>query len=138
MIFDQIGRATFQFSVVLSAIASVIDTALEALGINPPAVFSIPYFNGASLLSSIHGYGATLYAIAVFAIFAGHFLISLISIYVTFFGALGAAASQAFGIPAFYSLGIAVGSVLQVFMYYYVIALIYNYASQSPFFNSPY
>jgi len=49
MIVDQLGRASLQFDVVLSAIVTPIETGLAAMGVQVPAVINDVYFNSAIL-----------------------------------------------------------------------------------------
>ena len=135
MITDQIGRAMLQFDVVLSAIVTPIESGLNAMGIQVPAVINDVYFNSAILHSTPHN-GFMIAAMLAAAYFMVSFFMNILTIYVNMFGDLGKLTAAAFGIPAFYYVGIAMGVIFQAFAVWYLYVVIMNYMSQSPFFNA--
>ena len=135
MITDQIGRALLQFDVVLSAIVTPIEAGLIAMGIQVPAVINDVYFNSAIVHMTPHG-GFMIAAMLAAAYFMVSFFLNILTIYVNMFGDLGKIAAAAFGIPAFYYVGIAMGVIFQAFAIWYLYVVIMNYMSQSPFFNA--
>jgi hypothetical protein len=134
MITDQIGRAMLQFDVVLSAIVTPIETGLVAMGIQVPAVINDVYFNSAILHTTPHGF--MIAAMLAAAYFMVSFFLNILTIYVNMFGDLGNIAAAAFGVPAFYYVGISMGVIFQAFAMWYLYTVIMNYMSQSPFFNA--
>ena len=135
MITDQIGRALLQFDVVLSAIVTPIEAGLIAMGIQVPAVINDVYFNSAIVHMTPHG-GFMIAAMLAAAYFMVSFFMNILTIYVNMFGDLGKIAAAAFGVPAFYYVGIAMGVIFQAFAVWYLYVVIMNYMSQSPFFNA--
>ena len=135
MITDQIGRALFQFDVVLSVIATPIEAGLIAMGIQVPSVINMVYLNSAILGMAPHS-GFIIAAMLTAAYFMVTFFLNIITIYVNMFGALGNVAASAFGVPAFYWVGMSMGAVFQAFALWYLYVVIMNYMSQSPFFNA--
>jgi len=135
VITDQLGRAMLQFDVVLSAIVTPIETGLTAMGIQVPAVINDVYFNSAIVHMAPHG-GFMIAAMLAAAYFMVSFFLNILTIYVNMFGDLGNLAAAAFGVPAFYYVGIATGVIFQFFAIWYLYVVIMNYMSQSPFFNA--
>ena len=135
MITDQLGRALLQFDVVLSAIVTPIEAGLVAMGIQVPAVINDVYFNSAILHMTPHG-GFMIAAMLAAAYFMVTFFMNILTIYVNMFGDLGKIAAAAFGVPAFYYVGVAMGVIFQIFAIWYLYVVIMNYMSQSPFFNA--
>ena len=135
MITDQLGRALLQFDVVLSAITTPIEAGLIAMGIQVPAVINDVYFNSAIVHMTPHG-GFMIAAMLAAAYFMVSFFMNILTIYVNMLGDLGKIAAAAFGIPAFYYVGIAMGVIFQAFAIWYLYVVIMNYMSQSPFFNA--
>jgi len=135
VITDQIGRALLQFDVVLSAIVTPIEAGLIAMGIQVPAVINDVYFNSAIVHMTPHG-GFMIAAMLAAAYFMVSFFMNILTIYVNMFGDLGKIAAAAFGVPAFYYVGIAMGVIFQAFAVWYLYVVIMNYMSQSPFFNA--
>ena len=135
MITDQLGRALLQFDVVLSAIVTPIETGLIAMGMQVPSVINDVYFNSAILHMAPHG-GFMIAAMLAAAYFMVSFFMNILTIYVNMFGDLGKIAAAAFGVPAFYYVGIAMGVIFQAFAIWYLYVVIMNYMSQSPFFNA--
>jgi len=135
VITDQLGRALFQFGAVLSAMVTPIETGLMAMGIQVPAVINAVYFNGAILHSTPHS-GFMIAAMLAAAYFMVSFFMNILTIYVNMFGDLGKIAATAFGVPAFYYVGISMGVVFQALAIWYLYVVIMNYMSQSPFFNA--
>ena len=135
MITDQLGRASLQFDVVLSAIVTPIEAGLAAMGVQVPAVINDVYFNSAILHMTPHG-GFMIAAMLAAAYFMVSFFLNILTIYVNMLGDLGKLAAAAFGIPAFYYVGIAMGVIFQAFAVWYLYVVIMSYMSQSPFFNA--
>jgi len=135
VITDQLGRASLQFDVVLSAIVTPIEAGLAAMGVQVPAVINDVYFNSAILHMTPHG-GFMIAAMLAAAYFMVSFFLNILTIYVNMLGDLGKLAAAAFGIPAFYYVGIAMGVIFQAFAVWYLYVVIMSYMSQSPFFNA--
>ena len=135
MITDQLGRAMLQFDVVLSAIVTPIESGLNAMGVQVPAVLNDVYFGDWILHSAPHG-GFMIAAMLTAAYFMVSFFINILTIYVNMLGDLGKIAAAAFGIPAFYWVGVTMGVIFQAFALWYLYVVIMNYMSQSPFFNA--
>jgi len=135
VITDQLGRALLQFDVVLSAIVTPIETGLMVMGIQVPSVINDAYFNSAILHMAPHS-GFVIAAMLVAAYFMVSFFMNILTIYVNMFGDLGKVAATAFGVPAFYYVGVATGIIFQFFAIWYLYTVIMNYMSQSPFFNA--
>jgi len=120
---------------VLSAIVTPIEAGLIAMGIQVPAVINDVYFNSAIVHMTPHG-GFMIAAMLAAAYFMVSFFMNILTIYVNMLGDLGKIAAAAFGIPAFYYVGIAMGVIFQAFAIWYLYVVIMNYMSQSPFFNA--